>query len=86
MIFFYCKNLQNKNLIDTKHGIKPIPGHCCVLQVSVLVVDPVHVPPWASTTVFVLVFVRRPPPQVFVQGPVHDQPPHWQLTVAVTKY
>ena len=57
-----------------------------MLQVSVLVVDPVHVPPWASTTVFVLVFVRRPPPQLFVQGPVHDQPPHWQLTVVITKY
>ena len=51
-----------------------------MLQGSVTDAGPVHVPPFASSTVFCLFLVRFPPPHVTLQVPVvHD--PHSQLTL-----
>ena len=56
-----------------------------MLQVSLRVDDPAQVPPFASTTIFVLFLVWLPPPHVLVQvSIVHDA--HWQFTLKYKQF
>ena len=55
------------------------PGHGFSLQFTVAHGIPLHVPPYASSTVLLRVFVCNPPPHVWLQlSKLHEL--HWQLT------
>ena len=50
-----------------------LPGHKFGLQISVSDDCPSHVPPLASSTVLLRVFVSDPPPQDTLQSPMFQE-------------
>ena len=51
-----------------------LPGQSCSSHGSCIVFPPSHLPPFASSTIFVLVLVLLPFPHVFEQSPICHSP------------
>ena len=80
---FTTKFVTQAVLLEDVCGLKSLPSQVKLLQVSAAVASPGHVPPWASTTLFDLVFTRKPVPHVFEHGPeshwIHVQATLWNI-------